>query len=261
MDPSGATVATSGTATIARGPMNGPAVVVSVVSHGQNRLVNQLLGDLARLRPADIGIVVTQNIRDSEALQAHGLSIDVVVNPAPKGFGANHNAAFERCAAPRFCVVNPDIRLTEDPFAALLATLDGERVAVAGPRVCNPDGGIEDSARRFPTVGRLLRKLLPGSPRPDYPVDQGPLEVDWVAGMFMGFRSDAFRAVNGFDERYFLYYEDVDICRRLKTAGYKTVYEPGVSVTHDARRASRRNLRLMRIHAASALRYLTRTYR
>lgn len=238
--------------------MKDPAVVVSVVSHGQNRLVNQMLADLARLQPANLSIIVTQNILDSESLNAHGLHVDIVVNSAPRGFGANHNAAFERCTAPRFCVVNPDIRIRENPFPALLTALAGEHVAVAGPRVCDPDGRVEDSARRFPTVARLLRKLLPGRQGPDYPVDQGPLEVDWVAGMFMVFRSDAFRAVNGFDERYFLYYEDVDICRRLKAAGYMTVYEADVSVVHDARRASRRNPRLMAIHAASAMRYLTR---
>ena len=236
------------------------AIALSVVSHGQNRLVNQLLADLATLRPAGVSIVVTQNIPDGEPLRPEGQAIDVISNPTPKGFGANHNAAFTRCAAPYFCVVNPDIRLEANPFPALLAALPREQVAVVGPCVRSPQGRVEDSARRFPTVGHLLSKLRPGARGPDYPIDQGLLEVDWVAGMFMVFRSNAFRAVNGFDERYFLYYEDVDICRRLKAAGFKTVYEPSVSVVHDARRASRRDLRLMRIHAASALRYLTRHY-
>jgi hypothetical protein len=67
--------------------------------------------------------------------------------------------------------------------------------------------------------------------------------------------------VGGFDERFFLYYEDVDICRSLGLAGYGAAYVPEVTVIHDARRASRRNLRLMAIHAASAIRYLTHWYR
>jgi hypothetical protein len=79
--------------------------------------------------------------------------------------------------------------------------------------------------------------------------------------MFMLFRSDAYREVGGFDERFFLYYEDVDICRRLLARGYRCVFQPEASVIHDARRASRRDLRLMSIHAASAARYLTRWYR
>ncbi len=85
--------------------------------------------------------------------------------------------------------------------------------------------------------------------------------MDWVAGMFMLFRSDAFRAARGFDERFFLYYEDVDLCRRLRRLGHSCVFQPEASVIHDARRASRRNLRLMGIHAASAVRYLVRRYR
>jgi N-acetylglucosaminyl-diphospho-decaprenol L-rhamnosyltransferase len=110
-------------------------------------------------------------------------------------------------------------------------------------------------------VGRLLVKLLAGASGPDYPVDRGTLTVDWVAGMFMLFRSEAFRAASGFDERFFLYYEDVDICRRLGLLGFGAVYVPGASVVHEARRASRRDARLMRVHAASAARYLMRRYR
>ncbi len=77
--------------------------------------------------------------------------------------------------------------------------------------------------------------------------------------MFMLLRSDAFRAVSGFDEAYFLYYEDVDLCRRLHEAGRTVMYVPGVEITHDARRASRRDPRLALHHAWSALRFLMRS--
>jgi N-acetylglucosaminyl-diphospho-decaprenol L-rhamnosyltransferase len=79
--------------------------------------------------------------------------------------------------------------------------------------------------------------------------------------MFIGFARHAYERVEGFDERYFLYYEDVDICRRLRGHGYKVLYDPTVSIVHEARRASRTDPRLMRIHAASILRYLRTTYR
>jgi GT2 family glycosyltransferase len=148
-----------------------------------------------------------------------------------------------------------------DPFPALVSALQSANGGVAGPRVCDPEGRMEDSARRFPTVATLLRKFLAGTAGPDYPVDGGLQEVDWVAGMFMLFRSDAYREAGGFDERFFLYYEDVDICRRLRLRGHRCLFQPEASVIHDARRASRRDLRLMRIHASSAARYLTRRYR
>jgi hypothetical protein len=145
--------------------------------------------------------------------------VEVVVNAERKGFGANHNAAFTRCRTPYFCVCNPDVRLTADPFPALMQALADPRVAVAGPLVRSPEVRIEDSARRFPTAWSLFKKLFVDRREPDYPTDRGLQEVDWCTGMFMLLRSEAFRSVSGFDETYFLYYEDVDLCRRLRAAG------------------------------------------
>jgi len=242
--------------------MPGALVTVSVVSHGQISLVKQLLEDLSRYCSSELKVILTHNIPELEpaAPQPSKHRLEVVVNEHPRGFGANHNAAFRRCATPLFCVVNPDIRLKSDPFPTLAAALAEPRIAAVGPLVRDPQGNPEDSARKFPTARSLLRKLVTAPSGPDYPVDGGPLEVDWVAGMFMTFRADAFNAVGGFDERFFLYYEDVDICHRLRGAGYAVVYDPRASVIHNARRASRRDPRLMAIHAASGLRYLLRRY-
>ncbi|MEX2016615.1 MAG: glycosyltransferase, partial [Candidatus Hydrogenedentales bacterium] len=154
---------------------------------------------------------------------------------------------------------NPDIRLPANPFPALTRTLGDERVGVVGPVVRDPDGVVEDSARRFPTAGVVLRKLLGGEPGPDYPADRGAMEVDWIAGMFMLFRSDTYRALGGFDEAYFLYYEDVDICRRLRKRGKSAIYNPAAEVIHDARRASRRHPRFALHHLRSILRYFSRS--
>ena len=137
----------------------------------------------------------------------------------------------------------------------LLQALAREHVGVVGPLARSPGGAIEDSARRFPTVASLARKLFVGPSGPDYPADRGAIEVDWVAGMFMLFHSTVFRAMSGFDEAYFLYYEDVDLCRRLRRGSHKVMYVPEAEVLHDARRASRRNPLLARHHAASMLRY------
>ena len=243
--------------------MTGAPVTVSVVSHGQISLVNQLLDDLSRHCLDELHVILTRNIQEpAPSLPSNWRHrLEIIENERQRGFGANHNAAFRRCDTPLFCVANPDIRLAEDPFPVLAAALERPRVAVAGPLVLDPQGFPEDSARKFPTAGGLLRKLFTHPRGPDYPVNGPLIEVDWLAGMFMAFRSEAFRAVKGFDQRFFLYYEDVDICARLNALGYKAVYQPEISVTHDARRASRRNLRLMRIHAASALRYRTRIYR
>jgi N-acetylglucosaminyl-diphospho-decaprenol L-rhamnosyltransferase len=234
-------------------------ITLSVVSHRQNALVNLLLEDIQRSCADRIALVLTENVEDTVALAADNLPCPVErnANRQIRGFGANHNAAFARCTTPYFCVVNPDIRLPADPFPALLQALADPGVAVAGPLVRSPAGSVEDSARRFPTAASLLKKAFLDKRQPDYPVDRGPQQVDWIAGMFMLFRSDAYRAVGGFDEAYFLYYEDVDLCRRLHQAGKGVAYQPGAEVLHAAQRASRRNLRYLAWHLRSVLRFLT----
>ena len=243
--------------------MTGSPVTLSVVSHGQIDLVNQFLDDLSRHCPEELCVILTHNIPEPAASLPSNWRhrLEVIANDDQKGFGANHNTAFRRCVTPLFCVANPDIRLSGNPFPILAAALERSRVAVAGPLVLDPQGRAEDSARKFPTAGRLLHKLFTPPKGPDYRVSDSPIEVDWLAGMFMAFRAEAFRAVKGFDERFYLYYEDVDICARLSRRGYSVVYAPEARITHDARRASRRDMRLMRIHLASALRYLSTTYR
>jgi N-acetylglucosaminyl-diphospho-decaprenol L-rhamnosyltransferase len=241
--------------------MPGRDITLSVVSHGQNALANQLLGDLNRVCADRLSLVVTQNIPDPVPLATGNLAcpVEIMENRERRGFGANHNAAFKRCRTPYFCVCNPDIRLPLDPFPPLLQSLTDPRVAVAGPLVRSPEGRIEDSARRFPTKASLLKKFFADDRQPDYPADRGALEVDWVAGMFMLLRSDDYRSIGGFDEAYFLYYEDVDLCHRLRAGGAKVLYEPGAEVIHDARRASRRDLRLALHHLASIFRFLRRS--
>jgi N-acetylglucosaminyl-diphospho-decaprenol L-rhamnosyltransferase len=236
--------------------MRSPLITVSIVSHRQNALVNQFLSDLDKYG-GDIAVVVTENVPDATALQTadHTFPMAVVRNTRIKGYGANHNYAFAQCQGPFFCVCNPDLRLIDHPFPRLIRTLEAEQNAVVGPLVVAPGGRPEDSARRFPTLLRLASRVLRGPAGPDYATDGGEQQVEWVAGMFMLFRASDYRAIGGFDEGYFLYYEDVDICRRLALRGRKVIYNPEVAVVHDARRGSRRNLRLAGYHAASMLRF------
>lgn len=236
------------------------SITLSIVSHRQNGLVSELLQDLKRHVPSVSALILTQNIPDPVVLATSGITIlqEVLINERPKGFGANHNAAFARCRTPYFCVVNPDIRLNSDPFPALLTTLTNSSVGAVGPLVRDPAGMVQDSARRFPTLSILLRKLLADRTEPDYSAERGPVAVDWIAGMFMLFRSEAYRAVHGFDESYFLYYEDVDLCRRLHRAGTSIMYDPAAEVVHYARRASHKDARYALRHLASAVRYFSR---
>jgi N-acetylglucosaminyl-diphospho-decaprenol L-rhamnosyltransferase len=236
-----------------------PFVSISIVSHGQGNLVAEALGDLARMADAvRIEVILTKNVPEALPFSTSDFSypLTIVGNEVPKGFGANHNAAFKLAQGEWFCVMNPDIRLTEDPFMVLLAEMARRPAAVIGPAVLTPSGQIEDSIRHFPSILSLADKMLS---RDDgrYPFALGDetFEADWVAGMFMLFRAEDYRAVGGFDEGFFLYYEDVDICARLWKAGARVLACPKAQVIHDARRTSRRDFRYLRWHVSSMARY------
>lgn len=234
------------------------AVAVSIVSHGHGQMVVTLIEQL--LRCPEVGrITVTCNIPEELRIAADART-RIVRNPAARGFGANHNAAFRECDRPFLCVLNPDIELKGNPFPELLHGLGREGVALAAPRVLAPTGSVENSARRFPTLPSLIGKAL-GGPDECFATtpDQPPLFPDWVAGMFMLFRAEAFRGIGGFDDGFFLYYEDVDVCARLWQAGWKVLLCPGASVIHAAQRASHRNLRHMVWHLASMARYFRKS--
>lgn len=229
-------------------------VAVSIVSHGHGDMVGRLVESL--LRFPEIGqVLVTKNIPETLCL-AQDERISVIENSLPKGFGANHNAAFSHCKLDFFCPLNPDIALTLNPFSELLDSLESTGAALVAPLVKSPAGGIEDSIRRFPGFLSVLGKFF-GGKGGSYLVqeDQGVFFPEWVAGMFMLFRSSDFSRLGGFDPGYFLYYEDVDICVRTWLCGRRIVVCPRASVIHDARRASHRNLRHLRWHVSSMVRY------
>lgn len=235
-------------------------ITISIVSHAQGNLVRNLLSDLSGLvDSADIEIILTKNLPERMLFAADDFPcpVKIVENGFPKGFGANHNAAFRLARGDWFCVMNPDIRMTDNPFPVLLEELERQHAAVIAPAVLSPAGQLEDSIRRFPTPLSLAGKMLGRCDgRYSFAVGDEAFAADWVGGMFMLFRAEDYRRVGGFDEGFFLYYEDVDICTRLWKAGRRVLACPKTQVIHDARRASRRNLRYMRWHAGSMARYL-----
>lgn len=226
-------------------------LTVSITSHGHGEMVSRLVGELLGC-PEVERVVVTQNIAEGGELPPLE-KIILIKNPKPTGYGANQNAALENFPSPFFCVLNPDICLKENPFPELIACFSNHKVALVAPKIITPEGRVEDSARKFPTVRSLVSKAAGGSNGTYSELNSSP---DWVGGMFMIFRSDVFREIGGFDEKFFLYYEDVDICWRLRQKGYEIKFVPSVEVIHDARRESRKNWRFARWHLASMARYL-----
>ncbi len=233
-------------------------VTASIVSHGHGKMVAGLAEDL--LACAEVSrILITQNIAE-DAAYPFDPRVEVRRNKAPRGYGANHNAALADATTPFVCVLNPDIRLQGNPFPALLRSFDDQSTALSAPKIIGPGGETEDSARRFPTVFSLAAKAF-AKDDGTYSDTTDVLNPDWLAGMFLLMRREAFAKVGGFDEGFYLYYEDVDLCWRLRRAGYQIVQDRTVVVTHDARRASRRSLSFAKWHLTSMVRYLFKTRR
>ena len=236
---------------------------ISIVSHAQCDLVKKVLQDLRVLDCVSrIYVTLTHNLLQKESMALEGLPfpIQVIQNDLPKGFGENHNEAFnlsENANERRyFLVLNPDIHFTVDVIGELVAVLESDRsIGVIAPSVRNIEGTLEDSARQLPTLLGLMKKFFGYQGTYTFSSEQD-YTPDWVAGMFMLFRSEVFRQLGGFDTRYFLYYEDVDICCRLWLEGYSVYVRPSLSIVHDARRQSRKNFKYMRWHLSSILRFL-----
>lgn len=234
-----------------------PRITLSVVSHGQGHLIESLFRDLKYCCGPGIEVTLTLNLPEELPFDPMAMPFKVrtIRNRQPKGFGDNHNSAFESGCTEHFCVINPDIRLRKNPFPVLLDVLNNPEIGVVAPLILDSRLEITDSARKFPTFFLIAKKLLRKKIDADYLITDQIIYPDWVAGMFMLFHRNVFKAMNGFDKDYFLYYEDVDLCERLQLAGYRVALCPGATAIHDAQRTSHRNLRYLRWHLGSMLRF------
>jgi GT2 family glycosyltransferase len=162
------------------------------------------------------------------------------------GFSAAVNAGLARTRGDYVLVLNPDSTLAPDAVRLLAAELDRHpECALSGPRIFETDGTVQASARGDPNMltglfGRstLLTRIFPASRiarrnvTRDLETAQGAVEVDWISGACMLARRTALSAVGGFDERFFLYWEDADLCRRLRNRGFTIRYVPTARATH-----------------------------
>lgn len=218
-----------------------------------------LLGDLGRGIGTPFELILTLNIPESEdflqSLAHPQVTYQVIRNSAPKGFGANHNQAFQQCKSPFFLVLNPDARLTGQNLQLGLDLLQSSPSSgVYGAKVVDAHGTTQATARTYPTLQSIVRRFF-NRRRHELVAQQAPRNPDWIAGVFMLFREDAYRAVQGFDERYFMYVEDVDICKRLRLHGYEVLYDDTVIVVHDGQHASYRNPQHLLWHLKGLLRF------
>jgi N-acetylglucosaminyl-diphospho-decaprenol L-rhamnosyltransferase len=225
-------------------------ILLSVVSHGQAALINKMLSSLSKVKiktDCSILIVVTVNIPEAVEYQVPGnLSVKFRYNLIPRGFGENHNSTFGSEEANYFVVCNPDILFPPDTCVSALAKKT-PTFGVLCPKIVSSDYTEEDYIRSDPTLlNIILRKLG---------IDVHLEHRLWAPGMFLFFNYETFRDLDGFDQRYFMYLEDSDLCRRLRLQGGTLYFEKSITMIHDAQRASRKNLKMFSIHLRSLIKY------
>lgn len=228
-----------------------PTLAVSIVSHGHGPLVQELLLDLAQHSGAGIArVILTLNIPEPPPQAPTGgwpFVLELRHNTHPLGFGPNHNRALAGATEPFVCILNPDVKLhATDPFPALMQTAAQTSVGCAYPLQLDAQGRHQDSERSLPSPWQVLRRRLRCHPAP-------PATVEWVNGACLVLRRSVWQALGGFDEGYFMYGEDVDLCLRLRLQGLQLARAPA-HIEHTGQRASRRAWRPFWWHVRSLMR-------
>lgn len=236
-------------------------ISISIVSHAQNAMVNQLLADLAIIEPhIEYELIITENIADNVEINQAVVrkAIRVIRNTTQRCFASNHNRALMNAKGDYFCVLNPDVRWIQPVFTKLLHHLENDKAEIVAPLVLDFTGVPQDSFRRIPTPSDLFwRRVLHRESAP-LPFVWGEFVYpDWIAGIFMLMPAAVFHQLGGFDERYRMYFEDVDFCARASLAGKRIGVDTSIQIQHEGQRSSWKSWRYLFWHASSALRFFT----
>jgi len=235
--------------------------------------VQELANALDSLERGGVKLIyVVDNSSDKAIAEVCAARIGrVVYKPsANRGFGAGHNVAIrESLAIPvkYHLVMNSDVAFASDVISELVDYMDENTdVGAVQPRIVGSDGELQYTVRMLPTpFDLILRRFIPGwmfsKRRAHYELrhldHSRPFDVPYHQGSFMLLRGEALRKVGLFDERFFMYPEDIDLTRRIHSC-YRTMYVPNATVIHYHRRESYSSWRMLRIHSLNMIRYFNK---
>jgi GT2 family glycosyltransferase len=223
-------------------------------------IVNWNVRDLLRqcLRSIDAGrgeleveviVVDSASADDSVAMvQSEFPWVRLIACDENVGFPRGNNIGLAQARGDYLLLLNPDTVVLDDALTVMMAYLAAHpAVGVVGPQLLNPDGTVQSSRRRFPTLATgffestWLQGLAPGVLRRYYALDlpdDATAEVDWLVGACFMAPREVYERVGGLDESYFMYSEELDWCRRIVVAGWRVVYHPAARVIHHVGQSS-----------------------
>lgn len=213
-------------------------------------------------------LVVDNASRDGSAPAAAARTpqVRLIENPTNRGLSAGWNQGARAVDAPWILFLNPDAEIWQGDLGAFVKAGEARPdVAVLGPVIRNPDGTIYESGRVFPGVVQALGHAFLGPFAPGNPFTRAyrqtswnrttEREVDWVSFAAMLIRRSAFEAVGGFDEAFWLYGEELDLCTRLRDAGWKVLATPELEVVHVGGISTGRSRQTHLMHSQGVYRY------
>jgi N-acetylglucosaminyl-diphospho-decaprenol L-rhamnosyltransferase len=222
---------------------SGPVVDAVIVSYRSAETLRDCVLPLAAM--ADVHTTVVDNASPDDALATVAdLPVEVIRAPRNGGFSYGCNIGASGGDAPFLLFLNPDARIDAEALHTLLVVMrEHPETGLVAPRIREPSGALAFSLRRFPRLRStyaqacFLHRLRPAATWADELIrDRDAYEraatAEWVSGACMLMRRDAYDSIGGFDERFFLYCEDTDVCRTLWNRGWSVRYEPGAEVRH-----------------------------
>lgn len=185
----------------------------------------------------------------------------IIENGGNLGFGKAHNKVLGRLDSKYHAVVNPDITIDYDVFSEICEYMDKHpEVVMATPKILSVDGSEQHLPKRLPKLKylaarrlKLSKKLADEYTRADEVIDK-PIEIDFCTGCFFVIRTEVFEKIGGFDERFFMYFEDTDITVRSKQYG-RVMFLPDSHVTHIWEQSSAKSIKYLAIHISSMFKF------
>jgi GT2 family glycosyltransferase len=254
-------------------------VSIVIVNYNQKNLLNVCLKGIIRIAPKlNYEIIVVDNAskdKSQEMIKNWQLKISnfkYILNEKNKGFGAGCNQGIRISDGKYILILNPDIIVLENSIEKLYEFMEKNKdVGIVGPKLLNPDKTIQSSCYRFPVwyIPILRRTFLGNLSWAKKKIDYYSMsdfdhlkekDVDWLLGAALMIRKEMLNQIGLFDERFFLYFEDVDLCKRAKIAGFRVVYYPFSEMFHYYQRTSARGIfslfsKITWIHILSGIKY------
>ena len=248
--------------------MDNPYITGCIVTHDNMKCIKQTIDSIMEhTDPKTFRLYVVDNKSTDgtpDFIRENYPQVCLIETGTNRGFGAGHNVVLPMLQSKYHFVINPDVLLRDNVFEKICGYMEeNPDIGVVSPRICFPDGRLQVLGKRNPKLKYLFASRLRRNDRTSKLLEEYamldkdlsvPQDIEYTSGCFIGFQTSVYKELGGFDERYFMYFEDADISREaLKIT--RVVYYPYATIYHVWERGSKTNKKLLMIHISSMFKY------